>query len=471
MQNKAVTIENILGKRTMERYADIFPLLCLIFYDAYNRYPKTKSFDMLFNYDEEHIDLPDGMVRKLLTPLHRITLARRRKAAGKLEIKPAVMLSHTFVHNRRYRRTLDEIKQRCDIVHFLSDCDVRVAVSRKSGVEFCPCAYTVRPIFWQGSISGPRLKDCVISAEKLFLRLINEGASCDECADSAAVLDELKKEYILRIDTLTQVLKDYPITKYITINQYNLRDVMIITACRKLGIPTCQMEHHSSQCMYPADQALPIHRFAYTDSFFCWSESDLHFHKTFMQYQPVFDQNVRLCAVGNPEISYENALQQLKKYPVKNQMVYMISAIINENDPQLVSADLELQKRIFAALNTLKEKTQMEVLVRFPPAINPKMRALCTPIAQQYGFNISCGSLMEDMCTSKVMFGTLSSVMSTAVIMGRKVYRISDVKPLFTEKEISEVTVDGIADICDDWSAYPLPPEKKRFIDYDLLLK
>jgi len=65
----------------------------------------------------------------------------------------------------------------------------------------------------------------------------------------------------------------------------------------------------------------------------------------------------------------------------------------------------------------------------------------------------------------------VSSVMSTAVIMGRKVYRISDVKPLFTEKEITVVTTDTIADIVDDWSAYPLALEQNRFIDYNKLLK
>ena len=48
---------------------------------------------------------------------------------------------------------------------------------------------------------------------------------------------------------------------------------------------------------------------------------------------------------------------------------------------------------------------------------------------------------------------------------------INDGQPLFTEKEITEVTTDGIADISDDWSAYPLPLERNRFIDYNLLLK
>ena len=456
MEDKNLTVENLLGEKALQQYSDIFPVLSLIFYDATNRYPKIKSFDMLFNYDEEDMDLPNSVMRKVFTPLHRKELAKRRKEAAKLPKKEAVMLSHTFVHNRRYTKTLAEIKKHCDVTHFLSECDTRIIVNR-SGVKFIQPSYTVQPVLWNGSVSGAKLKECVMAAERYFIALIEKGESCE--AD---------------FEKLVNTLKDYKISKYITINQYNLRDVMIITALRKLGVETRQMEHHSSQCMYPADQKLPIHRFAYTDSFCCWSESDLHFHKTFMAYQPVFGQDVQLCAVGNPEISFENATAEYEKYAVKDQIVYMMSAIINEKDEALVQSDFAMQQKIFAQLAKLGEKTGMDVLVRFPPAINPKMQTLCTPVAEKLGLKISQSSnqsLMEDMCTSRVMFGTVSSVMSTAVVMGRKVYRISDVKPLFTEKEITEVTTDGIADINYDWSAYPLPLERNRFIDYNLLLK
>ena len=378
------------------------------------------------------------------------------------------------MHNLRYTKTLAEIKKHCDITHFLSECDTRIIVNRK-GVKFVAPSYTVQPVMWNGSISGAKLKELVVAVERYFLSLVENGNNCDtDFAKTQQLFDALKAEYNSRIEKLTETLSQHKITKYITINQYNLRDVMIITALRKLGVETRQMEHHSSQCMYPADQQLPIHRFAYTDSFCCWSESDLHFHKTYMAYQPMFGQQINLCAVGNPEISFENAQAEVAKYTVKNQIVYMMSAIINEKDEELVQSDFAMQQKIFAQLAKLGEKTGMDVLVRFPPAINPRMQTLCTPVAEKLGLKTSQssnGSLMEDMCTSRIMFGTVSSVMSTAVIMGRKVYRISDVKPLFTEKEITEVTIDGISDICDDWSSYPLPLEKNRFIDYSLLLK
>ena len=474
MENKALTVEALLGEKALQQYGDIFPVLALIFYDATNRYPKTKSFNMLFNYDEEDMDLPNGMMRKLFAPFHRKELANRRKAAEKLPQKEAVMLSHTFVHNLRYTKTLAEIKKHCDVTHFLSECDTRIIVNRK-GVKFIAPSYTVQPVLWQGSISGAKLKDAVVAVERYFLALVKNGQSCEaDYSTTQQLFDALRAEYNSRIEKLTETLSQYKITKYITINQYNLRDVMIITACRKLGIETRQMEHHSSQCMYPANQKLPIHRFAYTDSFCCWSESDLYFHKTYMAYQPMFGQNVQLCAVGNPEISFENAQAEVAKYTVKDQIVYMMSAIINEKDEALVQSDFAMQQKIFAQLAKLGEKTGMDVLVRFPPAINPKMQSLCTPVAEKLGLKISQSSnasLMEDMCTSRVMFGTVSSVMSTAVVMGRKVYRISDVKPLFTEKEITDVTTDDIGSIADDWSGYPLALEKNRFIDYSLLLK
>ena len=474
-EKKRLATEDLLGEKTLQKYADIFPLLTLIFYDATNRYHRANSFAPLFNYDEDDLDIGNSLIRKVFTPLHRAQLAKRKKAAAKLPCKPAVMLSHTFVHNLRYTKTLAEIKKHSDIIHFLSECDTRLIVNRNQGIKFIPSSYTVKPVMWQGSISGEKLKQLVITVEKYFMQLIKDGRCCDDdMAQSHSLIDPLQKEYLERIDMLTAAMASHNITKYITINQYNLRDVMIIHACRRLGIETCQLEHHSSQCTYPADCRLPILRLAYTDSFCCWSESDLYFHKTFMSYQPIFDQPVKLCNVGNPETSFENAAAAFEKHTAKDRIVYMISGIMNENDDALVQKDFDMQKRIFEQLAKLGQKTGFEVLVRFPPAINPRMQSLCTPVAESLGLKISQslpGSLMEDMCTSRVMFATLSSVMSTGVIMGRKVYRICEEKPLFTEAEITEVAIDDIANICDDWSAYPLPLERNRFIDYNLLLK
>ena len=111
METKTLTVENLLGQKALQQYSDIFPVLALIFYDATTRWPKTKSFNMLFNYDEEDMDLPNGVMRKMFAPLHRRELANRKKAAEKLADKEAVMLSHTFVHNLRYTKTLAEIKK------------------------------------------------------------------------------------------------------------------------------------------------------------------------------------------------------------------------------------------------------------------------------------------------------------------------------------------------------------------------
>ena len=100
------------------------------------------------------------------------------EAAEKLADKEAVMLSHTFVHNLRYTKTLAEIKKHCDVTHFLSECDTRIIVNR-SGVKFIPYSYTVKPVVWQGSISGAKLKETVMAVERYFLSLIEKGETCD----------------------------------------------------------------------------------------------------------------------------------------------------------------------------------------------------------------------------------------------------------------------------------------------------
>jgi len=400
-----------------------------------------------------------------------------KKIISKMTLEEkAVMLSSTFVHNKRYTATLAEIKKLCRITHILSPCDVRPQINLH-GVKLNDMHYTVQPVILDGSVSGKKVKACVLEAAAFLVKLIQNGETClQHKEESEKIFSALQTTYSQRICQLKDILSRYKIERYITINQFNLRDIMLLDVCHRLGIPTRQMEHHASWCMHPSHRPVPIYRYAYTDSFGCWSDSDLKFHQNFYEYQPMFGQNVELYTIGNPETNFEKAKTEYAKYTPENRIVYMVSGIMDESDEKLFNDNFRMQLRIFDGLKRLGEKTGWDVLVRFPPAINPKMMAKCTPILEEMGIKVSpsvAGTLMEDMCTSRVVFGTISSVLSTAVIMGRKVYRIvaEGFEPLYTEEEITSVAIDNIADIADDWSAYPLPLRQEQFIDYKLLLK
>ena len=464
---------SILGEEYMREYADIFPVLSLIFLDINTRYISTGRFEALFSYDEEPAS---GLYGTVAAVLRNIICKNLVSKAKKLPKEKAVMLSSTFAHNQRYTSTLAEIKKLCRTTHILSPCDVRLAINRK-GIKVNTMHYTVQPVIMCGSVSGSKVKDCVRGVAAFMAKLVENRETCAQHPEeSRKLLSALQKAYSQRIGQLTDILSQYEIERYITINQFNLRDVMLLDVCHRLGIPTRQMEHHASWCMHPSHRPVPIYRYAYTDSFGCWSDSDLKFHQKFYEYQPMFGQNVELYTIGNPETNFEKATAEYAKYTPKNQIVYMVSGIMDENDEKLFNSNFDMQMRIFAQLKKLGEKTGWEILVRFPPAINPKMMAKCTPILEEMGIKVSTsapGTLMEDMCTSRVVFGTISSVLSTAVIMGRKVYRIvaEGFEPLYTEEAITSVAIDDIENIGDDWSAYPLPLCREQFIDYKLLLK
>lgn len=464
---------DILGKENMEKYADIFPVLSLIFWDINTRYISTGRFSALFSYDEENTSKGlQSIIDVLKTTIHAALASK----AENLPKKKAVMLSSTFAHNPRYTSTLEELKKLSDITHILSPCDVRPAINRK-GFKLNRMHYTVKPVVLNESVSGKKVKKCVLDTAQFIAELVENGESCaDHSKKAEKLLSDLQYAYLERIKQLETALSEYEIERYITINQYNLRDVMLLDVCHRLGIPTRQMEHHASWCMHSVNRPVPIYRYAYTDSYGCWSDSDLHFHKTFYEYQPMFSQNVELYTIGNPETNFEKATGENAKYTPEKQIVYMVSGIMDENDEKLFSTNFEMQLKIFSQLKKLGEKTGWDVLVRFPPAINPKMMAKCTPILEEMGIKVSpsvVGTLMEDMCSSTVVFGTISSVLSTAVIMGRKVYRIlsDDFEPLYTEEAITSVAIEDIENIADDWSAYPLPLCREQFIDYKLLLK
>ncbi len=464
---------NILGEEYMAEYTDIFPVLSLIFLDINTRYISTGRFDALFSYDEEP---GTSGINAVISVLKKVIFRSLRGKAEKMPAGKAVMLSHTFVHNNRYTSTLAEIKKLCKVTHILSPCDVRPLINRK-GVKFNQMHYTVQPVILDGSVSGKKVKTCVLDASAFLAKLIQNKETCAQHPEeSKKIFFALQTAYTERIGQLKEILSRYEIERYITINQFNLRDVMMLDVCHRLGIPTRQMEHHASWCMHPSHRPVPIYRYAYTDSFGCWSDSDLKFHQKFYEYQPMFGQTVELYTIGNPETNFDKAKAEYAKYTAKNQIVYMVSGIMDENNEKLFNDNFNMQQKIFAQLKLLGEKTGWDVLVRFPPAINPKMMAKCTPILKEMGIKVSpsvAGTLMEDMCSSRVVFGTISSVLSTAVIMGRKVYRIvaEGFEPLYTEEEITSVAIDSIADIADDWSAYPLPLRQEQFIDYKLLVK
>ena len=464
---------NILGEKNMEEYRDIFPVLSLIFWDINTRYISTGRFDAMFSYDED----PDGKGLAAVTDALRSRMYKKLvKEAAKLPQKKAVMLSSTFAHNPRYVSTLNEIRKLSPVTHLLSPCDVRPSIGRK-GIKFNKMQYNVHPVVLEGSVSGRKLKSLVREAAAFIAKLVENKETCLQYPEkSDKIFSQLQEEYLERINFLSRKFSRYEIQLYITINQFNLRDVMIMDVCHRLGIPTRQMEHHASWCMHPSHRPVPIYRYAYADSYGCWSDSDLKFHGNFYEYQPIFGQQVELYTIGNPETNFEKATAEYAKYEAKNQIVYMVSGIMDENDEKLFNDNFAMQQRIFAQLKKLGEKTGWDVLVRFPPAINPKMMAKCTPILEGMGIKVSpsvAGTLMEDMCTSRVVFGTISSVLSTAVIMGRKVYRIvaEGFEPLYTEEEITSVDIDRIGDIADDWSCYPLELKKEQFIDYKLLIK
>ena len=464
---------SILGQANMEKYRDIFPVLALIFLDINTRYITTGRFDALFSYDEE---LGSSGLSAVMGALRKAKFKKLSAEAKKLPKKKAVMLSSTFAHSPRYAASLNEIRKLSAVTHLLTPCDVRPAVNR-SGIKFNSMQYTAQPVVLNSSVSGKKLKECVLSAAAFIAKMVESRENCSLYPEkSEKIFSELQAAYTERINTLSALLSEYDIERYITINQFNLRDVIMLDVCHRLGIPTRQMEHHASWCMHPSHRPVPIYRYAYTDSFGCWSDSDLEFHRNFYEYQPMFGQKVELYTIGNPETNFEKATAEYAKYEAKNQIVYMVSGIMDENDEKLFNDNFAMQQRIFARLKTLGERTGWDVLVRFPPAINPKMMAKCTPVLEDMGIKVSssaAGTLMEDMCTSRVVFGTISSVLSTAVIMGRKVYRIvaEGFEPLYTEDAITSVDIDGIADIADDWSEYPLELKREQFIDYKLLLK
>jgi hypothetical protein len=125
---------------------------------------------------------------------------------------------------------------------------------------------------------------------------------------------------------------------------------------------------------------------------------------------------------------------------------------------------------VFKALKELKEKQNLIINIRYTPYKEIEYREKEEPTLKEWGFTVSesvPSNLMEDLLTSVAIMSSTSSVMSTARLFGKLVYRVENyLYPyVHVDDNIHEVKISEIPDIVIPEGDSPSPEEVDEMVE------
>ncbi len=255
---------------------------------------------------------------------------------------------------------------------------------------------------------------------------------------------------------LTKRLKKESLKAYLTVNQYNLRDLLMVHACRDLGIPTVNLEHHAME--FAPDQFDPEHlrqRLSFVSHYGYWSATEEKFHRKVFRYDnQLYPEGAnRYFVSGNAELSYEQMAANQGKYPVQRKLTFMTNGVEHTAySPEELKRYEQWRWDVFRGLRELAKRQNIQVCVRYRPFKEIYFREREIPVLKEWGFLISESlpeNLMEDMCTSLAVMASTSSVLATARLLGKIIYRVEDMNIRFihVDDRVHEVSPAEIPDL------------------------
>lgn len=481
-------IATFIGKERLEKYRNIFPLLAILQTKANLR---TDMVDVMGRLCWGDMVIPYGRTagKALLHFLGSFilyvhvwvsTLGRKRAYA---EGKSVCLFSNTFVDSKRYPAVLKEIRETYGLQTIVAACDAlksgngSIIVSLRRSLKDNHGTY--RPIFFLGSsIEGYRLNKLIEQWCHIFIDY--QSGRKPDYAQVDSLLDKMSTEYNKRIQKIKKAINNYNIEAYITVNQYNLRDVMIIHACYQLGIRTIQLEHHAAQfSRINYSEINKWNRYAFAQEYCVWSESEKKFHNKVFEYKNLLERKKKpiIRVVGNIEVTYQQACQMIQKYPMERRLTFMTSALEKEDlDTPDQRAEIEKWRWcIFHELKILMERQNVTIRIRYTPFFEMQFREKEIPVLKQWGFEISESvpeNLMDDMCSSMAIMSTTSTVLATARVFGRKTFRLEDpaVDYIQVDPKVIDISLEDISNIEFDEMIVPEELNINDFFRFDKML-
>lgn len=219
--------------------------------DFSNAMQYISSYDFLYNYNAP-------FYKKIIQACLAMVLygwlwvRTRSRPDPKTSGEKHPVFSNTFVHSKRYPAARKSVEETYGLQSIVAVCD---ALARSEPTKMSNLLLSLkghfgnrRPIFFAGlSIEGRSLKKAVEKWCRVYFDT-REGAAPGK-ATMDAILEELNQAYFGRLAKLKKTLSRHRIDAHITVNQYNLRDLLLIHAMTSPGggVRTIQLEHNAMQ--------------------------------------------------------------------------------------------------------------------------------------------------------------------------------------------------------------------------------
>ena len=449
-------VTETLGEELLNEFHDIEALLDLIDYRMYDAAANYRyAYLRLFIHDTLHGKRASTrVITSLISPV--LWGISKMKHRGTPKGNPRLVFSNTFLLSTRYPAAREEIEKKAGCTPILTFTGMLKLEGAEQHLNLKaslhPEKHPVKPIYFRGkSIIGGKLQKAVIDYSEL---VYGPAHAKDRDAVRRAMV-KMRAAYLQRVEKVENCLRKEDCALYMTVNQYNLRDLLIIHACKNLGIRTMQQEHHATQFnRQDFSEEKKLDRLSLTGEYGFWSKTDQLFHeKVYKYHSPLYRlEEIRFKVTGNPEISREKAEQLRRQYKPVRRLTYMMASLQAYELEGRVEQYEKWRWDVFKGLKELAGRQNVEINIRYTPNKQLEYRKQEEPILKEWGFRISesvPGNLMEDLLTSVAILSSTSSVMATARLFGRLVFRVEDIQwpYVHVDDNIHEVKVEEIADI------------------------
>ena len=378
--------------------------------------------------------------------------ATKLKYLGVKKAEKRLVYSPTFLTSTRYPAAREQIEQTYGCTAIVTFLD-----TLKLGYRDGSLKKILR--LDQGKVRPVFLGDWSVCGGGLRRAAVRYAGTAYGAGENREALEQalcaLEKAYTKRVKRLEKRLGKENLTLYTTVNQYNLRDLLVIHACKNLGVRTLQQEHHTIQfCQDQFDENRAKPRLSFAGEYGFWNRMELEFHRKVYFFDSMLypAEEVRMHVTGNPEMVFEQAEHYRQAYPPERKLTYMTAILENWQDPEIRESYLKWRWDIYKGLKELAERQHILINIRYRPFSEQEFREKEIPVLKEWGFRISESlpeNLMEDLCSSSVIMSATSSVLSTARLFGKLTYRVEDLsfRNRLMDTEVHDVSVAEIPGI------------------------
>lgn len=461
----------------LKRYNQLVPFFLLINYRV-----KIDGYEGLFANDDSYQknwSLVHWMRYISTLPIY----ALRRIIAGikRKNVNERVLLSDTYIQSSRYNQSLEELFSDERVCGQMSINNSNILAILKSfsykGVEKAKYNKADVPL---GVIAADfKLKSAVVDVFNFFAEIRTKSELCDDYYErSTALFEKLKDACETNISKLVKELNKYNIRQFITVNEYNLKDLLIIQALKR--IPGAVSKYYCHHVFFIAfDAKVTESNFIFCDKAYYWCEEDVSFVNTYMRLVDCIPKP-EFRVAGTPEISLRKLHEGARGIERQRKMLFLVPHTLQclgdnvDLDEFNIDQFSVWRKSIFYGLREFGKNNAIQITVRHNPYENPKAIEYDKVLIDECGFKVADGSseiMRREMMTSLAVMGCCSSAEYIGLIYGCEVLSLNADNTILMEdlgSRIYKIDIDELK--CVELRNITTEPLKDYCFDMDRLL-